>query len=143
MTHSPLLRILPYAGTLPFVVGALSNLSSTLPTIIYLTLFMDVQHLVLSYGLLIVSFLAGVQWGQYLSGLRPRINLLVSSNVVALVAWVAYIRLQPFYLCFVFAALFALLYAIDTQLNLALEYLRTRRNVTIIVCVSLLAVAFA
>lgn len=143
MQNSSLLRTLPYAGTLPFVLGAAAPLSTTLPTLIYMILFVDVQHLVLSYGLMILSFMAGVHWGQYLSGLRPRLNLLLSSNAVALTAWGCYILLSPIYICFAFAALFALLYVIDTKLSLDPSYLQTRRNVTCIVCISLVAVAFS
>jgi Protein of unknown function (DUF3429) len=142
MQNFSLLRTLPYAGALPFLAGALAKFSSTLPTIIYLTLFVDVTHLVLSYGLMIVSFMAGVHWGQYLSGARPQINLLLSSNAVALAAWAAYILMQPFYVCFVFAGLIALLYLIDTKLHLDVQYLQTRRNVSILVCGSLLLLAF-
>lgn len=143
MQNSSLLRTLPYAGTLPFVLGAAAQFSTSWPTIIYMVIFIDVQHLVLSYGLLIVSFMAGVHWGQSVSGVQSRFNLLVSSNAVALIAWGCYLTLPPFYVCLVFAALFALLYVIDTQLSLDPSYLQTRRNVTLIVCISLLAVAFA
>lgn len=138
---SPLLRILPYAGALPFVLGAAAKLSPTLPNLIYLIMFMDVQHLVLSYALVIIAFMAGVQWGQYVAGTRPRLNLLLSSNAVALVAWGCYIRLPPDYLCFAFIGLFALVYFIDTQLELPPQYLQTRRNVTLIVCTCLALIA--
>lgn len=141
MTNPTLLRILPYAGALPFIMGAAANLSGTLPNLIYLIMFMDVKHLVLSYALLIVSFMAGVHWGQHLSGMQTRFNLLLSSNAVALVAWGCYIRLQPDPLCFVFIGLFAVLYFIDTQLELQPNYLQTRRNVTLIVCTSLALIA--
>jgi Protein of unknown function (DUF3429) len=143
MSYSSLLRTLPYAGALPFVLGAAAQFSSTLPTLIYMVMFIDVQHLVLSYGLLIVSFMAGVHWGQSVSGVQSRFNLLVSSNAVALIAWVCYLTLPPFYVCLVFAALFALLYVIDTRLSLDPSYLQTRRNVTCIVGISLVAVAFS
>ena len=143
MQNTPLLRTLPYAGTLPFVLGAASLFSTTLPTLIYMVMFIDVQHLVLSFGLLIVAFMAGVHWGQSVSGVQSRFNLLVSSNAVALIAWGCYLTLPPFYVCLVFAALFALLYVIDTQLSLDPSYLQTRRVVTIIVCSCLAYIAFA
>jgi Protein of unknown function (DUF3429) len=143
MQNYSLLRTLPYAGALPFVLGAAAQFSPTVPTIIYMIMFIDVQHLVLSYGLLIVSFMAGVHWGQSVSRVQSRFNLLLSSNAVALIAWGCYLTLPPFYVCLVFAALFALLYVIDTQLSLDPSYLQTRRNVTCIVCISLVAVAFS
>jgi hypothetical protein len=104
--------------------------------------FIDVRHMVLSYGLLIISFMAGVHWGQYLSGLRPRLNLLVSSNAVALLTWFCYLKLQPFELLLVFAGIFAVIYLIDLQMRLDGSYMQTRRNVTAIVCSCLLVIAF-
>jgi Protein of unknown function (DUF3429) len=137
--NSTLARILPYAGTLPFVLGTIAKLTNTLPMIY----FIDMRRLVLSYGVLIVSFMAGVHWGQYLSGARGKVNLLIASNVATLVAWVAGLLLLPAHICYVLIVLFALLYAIDLGLSLAPAYLQTRRNVTLIVCLSLLALSFA
>jgi Protein of unknown function (DUF3429) len=142
MSQSPLLRILPYAGTLPFIFGAASRFSDSLSALVYLIFFIDVQRVVLSYCLLIISFMAGVHWGQYLSGIRPRINLLVSSNAVALLTWFCYLKLQSFELLLVFAGILAVIYLIDVQLKLDGSYMQTRRNVTAIVCSCLLVIAF-
>jgi Protein of unknown function (DUF3429) len=142
MSQSTLFRILPYAGTLPFIYGAASRFSHSLSALVYLMFFIDAQHMVLSYGLLIISFMAGVHWGQYLSGLRPRINLLVSSNAVTLLAWFCYLELRPFELLLVFSGIFAAIYLIDLQLKLESSYVQTRRNVTAIVCSCLLLIAF-
>jgi len=137
--NSPLLRILPYAGTLPFILGTFAKLTGELPMIY----FMDMRRIVLSYGVLIVSFLAGVHWGQHLSGTRGKVNLLVASNVVALVAWFGSLLMLPNQICYLFMALFVALYMIDRGLDLDPQYLQTRRNVTLIVCASLLALSFA
>lgn len=136
-SNTPLLRILPYAGTLPFVACALLLLFGVkeLPGLGH------TSAVALAYGLVIVSFMAGVHWGQFLSGLRPKLNLLVSSNAVALIAWGSDLMLAPVYECLVFVALFAFLYWIDTQLKLDPHYLQTRRYVTLIVCTSLLLIA--
>jgi Protein of unknown function (DUF3429) len=142
MSQSTLLRLLPYAGTLPFIYGVASRFSDSLSALVYLVFFIDVRHMVLSYGLLIISFMAGVHWGQYLSGLRPRLNLLVSSNAVALLTWFCYLKLQPFELLLVFAGIFAVIYLIDLQMRLDGSYMQTRRNVTAIVCSCLLVIAF-
>ena len=101
------------------------------------------QNAVLSYGLLIVSFMAGVHWGQYLSGLRAGVNLLVSSNIVALVAWFGFLLLPAFWFCLLLVLLFAVLYLIDMKLHCQSDYLKTRRNVTAIVCTSMLVIALA
>ncbi len=135
----PLLRVLPYAGTLPFVLGTIAKLTGTVPMIY----FIDMRRLVLSYGVLIVSFIAGVHWGQYLSGTRGHVNLLIASNVITLVAWLGGLLLLPVQICYLLIGLFALLYVIDMGLGLSPSYLQTRRNVTLIVCTSLLALSFA
>jgi Protein of unknown function (DUF3429) len=142
MLQSNFLRILPYAGTLPFMYGAASRFSDSLSAAVYFVFYLDVRHMVLSYGLLIISFMAGVHWGQYLSGLRPRLNLLLSSNALALLTWFFYLKLQPFELLLVFAGIFAVIYIIDLQLKLDASYMHTRRNVTAIVCGCLLVIAF-
>ncbi len=134
-----LLNILPYLGTLPFVLGTFAKMSGTLPMIY----FIDTRRIVLSYGVLIVSFMAGVHWGQYLSGTRGKLNLLITSNMIALVAWVGGLLMLPTHICYLLIVLFALLYVIDRGLEIPTAYLQTRRNVTLIVCACLLALSFA
>ncbi len=133
-----LLRLLPYAGALPFLGGTLMMLMRvhSLPFI------GPTQNAVISYGLLIISFMAGVHWGQYLSGVRGKVNLLVSSNVVALLAWFGFLLLPTFWFLVLLVALFAVLYFIDMQLHAPSDYLKTRRNVTAVVCSSFLVMAF-
>ena len=55
-----LLRLLPYAGALPFAGGALL----VLMRVHSLPFIGSTQNAVLSYGLLIIAFMAGVHWGQ-------------------------------------------------------------------------------
>lgn len=134
-----LVRVLPYAGALPFIAGAL----------LLLTGVQDVPHLgptrmiVLSYGLLIVSFMAGIHWGQYLSGVRSGVNLLASSNAVALAAWFGFLLLPASWFCLLLVVLFAALYGLDRMISAGTDYVATRRNVTGIVCLSLVVAAFA
>jgi Protein of unknown function (DUF3429) len=138
-SHSDLMRVLPYAGTLPFIAGALLLLMGV-QDIPYLG---ATRMLVLSYGLLIVSFMAGIHWGQYLAGVRAGVNLLASSNVVALVAWFGFLLLPASWFCLLLVVLFAVVYALDRQIDGGTDYLATRRNVTGIVCLSLVVAAFA
>lgn len=134
-----LLRMLPYAGAAPFVAGSML----TVLQIQRLPFLGATQHILLTYGLLIVSFMAGVQWGQYLAGARASVNLLVSSNVMALLAWFGFLLLPAFWFSLLLIFLFATLYVIDTQFQSDVEYLKTRRNVTALVCLSLLVATFA
>jgi hypothetical protein len=131
---SPLLRILPCAGALPFVGCAVLQLIG----IRELPLFGDVKTVASTYGLAIISFMAGVHWGQYLEGKRVDLNLLVASNAVTLAAWFGFLLLPQFAFSLVLVVLFGVAYLIDRQLHLPSDYLTMRRNVTLIVSASLL-----
>jgi hypothetical protein len=134
-----LLRTLPYAGVLPFIACALLSFLGIkdVPPL------GNTKTIMLTYGLTIVSFMAGVHWGQVLSGVKSNINLLVSSNVVALVAWFGFLLLPPHYFSALLMMLFVALYVIDRQLHPKSDYLTTRRNVTALVCLSSVVAAFA
>jgi hypothetical protein len=135
MTNSSsLLRILPYVGALPFVGCAILLLFGVkdLPPL------GDLNTVVATYGLTIVSFMAGVHWGQYLEGRRGDLNLLVASNAVTLAAWFGFLLLPPLAFSLVLVVLFGAVYVIDRQLHPQSDYLATRRNVTLLVSTSLL-----
>jgi Protein of unknown function (DUF3429) len=137
--HSMHLHLLPFAGALPFVAGAFWAVMPVQDA----PFIGSTQNAVLSYGLLIISFMAGTHWGQYLAGVRASVNLLVSSNVVALAAWFGFLLLPSLWFCLLLIFLFAVLYLIDMQVDSPSDYLKTRRNVTAIVCFSLMVTAFA
>lgn len=83
---------LALAGAMPFVAAAaltLSGLDEIGP-------FGTVTGLTLSYGLAIVCFLAGAHWATYLlKGPTLSMNLLVTSNVIVLGAWIPYVLAPP------------------------------------------------
>jgi Protein of unknown function (DUF3429) len=140
-SSSPLSIVLPIAGVVPFVGGAVLMLAGV-PALFGLS----VETMMLSYGLLIASFLAGVHWGQYLSGVRTRVNLLISSNVVALAAWFGFLLLPKRLFCLLLCVLFILFNSIDGHLlesaALSPRYKQVRAFVTISVCVSMLIAGF-
>ena len=142
-TKLSLFQILPFAGTLPFVMGALFLLFG----VDQIPYFGSIDRVVLSYALAIISFMAGVHWGHYVSGARTRVNLLVSSNVVTLGAWFGFLLLPKFYFCLLLMVLFVVLLSIDGHLRSAARidaaYMKMRRAVTSIVIISLGVVAFA
>lgn len=132
---------LALAGTLPFVAGAL------LPLLGYrsLPLLGAVDQLVASYGLAIVCFLAGAHWGMYLAGRSvDSLNLFVTSNVLFLVAWFAYVGAELTIAIGAQIIVFLVLLYIDRRLAAAdvisASYLRVRAVATLIAIVSLLAV---
>lgn len=107
-----------------------------------------VERLAASYGLTIVSFMAGVLWGVYLvSEDAVPGNPFLASNAVALIAWGAFLAGPPKLALGVMAVLFVYLLYVDYRLCrsgvLDGHYLALRRNVTIIVVLSLAALVLA
>lgn len=74
--------LLAMAGTLPFFFGLLLLVAGWPIQQFSAALF---SH---TYGVVIVSFLAGIQWGVYLFA-QGRLNLFVASNLIALLAWIS------------------------------------------------------
>ena len=137
-TERPLVSalILTYAGTLPFIAAALATI-----------LHFGAGHarLVIGpYGAVILAFLAGTEWGTYLnSSRRTRLNLLITSNLFALAAWVSLLVFDNRALFACEAVLFALLLLVDLHLRRAGQIapwiFRLRLNATLIVEACLLA----
>jgi hypothetical protein len=77
-----LAKILTYSGTLPLIASVVTH---------YFPLTgWDSTLIAGTYAAIIISFLCGIHWAAYLffANKCPR-NLLISSNVVALLAWTA------------------------------------------------------
>ena len=139
-----LYKTLAYAGAIPFVacaVAALAGFSVPEPA-------GPVERLAASYGLTIVSFMAGVLWGVYLThkGAVPG-HPFVASNAVALMAWGAFLAGPPKLALGIMAALFVYLLYVDFALCrsgvLTEDYFKLRRNVTVIVILSLVVLVLA
>ncbi|QLC25933.1 DUF3429 domain-containing protein [Parasphingopyxis algicola] len=133
---------LAYAGALPFVAGAALAVTGVDPA----SGLGPAPLIVAAWALTIVSFMAGVHWGQYLAaGEEIGINLFLTSNAIAITGWLAFLLLPVSRALLVFAALFAILLLIDRRLrkadHIAPGYWRTRVGVTAIVIVSLLVTA--
>lgn len=138
--ESRLLKILPFLGALPFVFGAgwvwyPWHMPFGLQPVAFLS----------GYGLVILGFMAGVHWGQHLSGARSALSLPLASNAFALAAWFGWLLLAPRWYFLLLAALFALLLTVDSSLRnsgaISAAYWRTRVQVTIIVALALIAAA--
>lgn len=134
-------RPLAFAGALPFVFCALLLWTGTAS----LPVFGAVSSIAASYGLMILSFMAGVHWGQRLSGVETSLNLFLISNAIALAAWFSFLLLQPRLFFASLAVLFALLLMIDRRLwaegQITRDYLSTRTTVSALVVVSLAVIA--
>jgi hypothetical protein len=134
-----LAKILTYAGTLPLIACVLSGIGPV-PGF-------DRSLVAQTYSAVIISFLCGIHWAAFLFFPEkcPR-YFLISSNVVALLAWgtllISYEVIARFLppLCFLF------LFALDSQLRMKAIipnwFYTLRRNATAIVVLSLLALAW-
>lgn len=134
--HHRTAQLLTYAGTLPLIIAAVELVVGRLPS-------SDVVWMASTYSAIIISFLAGIHWAYHLffSDRCPR-NLLLTSNTVALLAWVSLLvpQHQPWQillqiLCFLY------LLILDYKLSLAgilpPWFYSLRRNATVIVVLAL------
>jgi Protein of unknown function (DUF3429) len=141
--RSPQIKLantLTFLGAIPFVAPAVATLLG----------FRDVHMhaLVLSYGAIIASFLSGMHWGLSLRHAgETRINLLITSNIVALVAWASLIIPNTQWQYYLQMACFVLLLLIDYQLTKARVhaawFYHLRLLITGIVLASLLVMALS
>ncbi len=144
MERSRVYTLLTAAGALPFVIGALLPLTG----VDSIPLAGDLQSLVASYGLAIVSFLCGTHWAmQLMNPHRTPGDLFIASNVILLLTWAAFvIGKLPVTLLVQAIALAALLY-IDHRLRsggmTTGRYFRTRASATAAASLSLITIVVA
>lgn len=138
MESRKLYPLLTYAGVLPFV-------GCTLMPFVGLQELWNLgsfDYIAAAYGLAIVCFLCGAHWGTYLyrSGAAPD-NLFITSNVIVVAAWFAFLMAAQAITLFVLILSFLCLLVIDYRLLkaglLTDFYFRMRTNATIIAVVAL------
>jgi|TARA_R110002126_G_scaffold201791_4_gene349334 hypothetical protein len=82
MEKKTLAKILTYSGILPFIACAVYVVfADDIPFV-----QISAMDVLLAYGAIIASFIAGIHWGIYLFKDAP-LNLFIHSNVIALLAW--------------------------------------------------------
>ena len=142
MWYGAMRQVYPYltiAGAIPFWFCAIC-LMLDIQTVPVLG---DVQNILMVYGLVISSFLAGSHWGQHLhiDG-RWKILLPLSSNVIAVLLWFAYVVLAFKAMLVGFGVSFVILLLIDKMLHqekiIDSDYYRIRIIVTVLVVASLI-----
>lgn len=133
-----LASILTTLGALPFVGAVAAQLAGISA---YHTSYFS-----LTYGAVILSFLGGMHWGVFLSQAHvTRINLLVSSNLFALLAWLSLLMLVPLtqYLiqitCFVALLLIDRKLAADGMIERWFYNLRKQVTLVVVLCLATLA----
>jgi hypothetical protein len=79
-------HFLAYLGCLPFIITAI--FFSAKLQFMSATFF---ENIIKSYGLAIISFMSGVNWGQYLTfKQKPKLNLFLISNIITLLCWFSF-----------------------------------------------------
>lgn len=134
-----LANTLTFLGSIPFLVPATASLLGFRNA--------HMHALVLGYGAIIASFLSGMHWGLYLRHAeQTRINLLITSNIVALAAWISLIIPINYWQYALQIACFTLLLVIDHQLTKtqvhAQWFFNLRVWITVVVIAALLILAF-
>jgi hypothetical protein len=122
----PLMRLLTYAGLIPFVAATIAVWLGEA----------GAQFVLQSYGAIILSFLGGIHWGRALGAQNIHaIPLLISSNVMALVAWLSLLLTTPYLIYSILMACFAIQYQTDRALTklgiITPAFLRLRAHATL------------
>ena len=113
MESRKLYPVLTYAGLLPFIGCALMPFAG----IRELRGLSSVDFIAATYGLAIVCFLCGAHWGTSLyNRTAAPDNLLVTSNVIVIACWIAFLAGAPAVTLFVLILAFLGLLFIDYRL---------------------------
>ena len=131
--------ILTYGGAIPFVMGA-ACLVVDIRFVPFLGATVDVVE---AYGLVIASFLSGTHWQLHLNqNAGWSLFLALSSNVMAIGLWTAFLVLAPEAFFLALSFIFLIFLAIDHRLAISgfinKHYFKTRAGVTGIVVLSLI-----
>lgn len=130
--------ILAFTGALPIVASSLLLTFG----VFNLPWIGSTAELLRSYSLAIAVFMCGIHWGQYLLDSHARnMNLLMASNVLTVVCWIAYVAASFRAYFVIVIAIFMTLLWIDYRLHqdgrITSRYFRMRLAVTLVVCISL------
>lgn len=140
-TLPPIVRILMFTGALPFVGSAIASMSNASIALLGL----PPNQLALSYGLVILSFMAGALWGYQLSQPPAVTRELLKTNLVTVLAWLGSLYLNTQLALFLLAAGFIYLLWMDSCARrisrISTAYLRLRTLITGVVVISLVTVA--
>ena len=132
---------LTFAGTLPFIFCA-----------ILITIGVDAirvlgrtEDVLTVYGLVIATFMAGVQWGNHLSLADDNswaVRLPIFSNIIALALWLGFLILSTagfmWLLIISFIALLIIDYGLYQAQIISAKYFTVRKYVTLIVVIALI-----
>lgn len=133
--RSNLYRILALAGTLPFIGSVVLDVGR-------IDLLGEPARIASSYGLAIICFLCGAHWATYLYHRdQSPTNLFITSNVIVVLVWIAYLWLSMSIALIVQIVAFIYLLIIDHRLHridlITNHYFVTRAIPTVVAVLSL------
>jgi hypothetical protein len=134
MKNSNLIKLLTYLGALPFFLAFYIDLTNQS--------FLDLMGIqwFLTYGLLILSFMAGTLWGQVVNEPVKIKRIALLSNVITLSAWFAFLLADPAVVLVIMALGFVALYLLEAFVIKTIKrpdyYLALRLRVTTLVVVA-------
>ncbi|MFT6262061.1 MAG: hypothetical protein ACJAYK_002762 [Crocinitomicaceae bacterium] len=134
MKNSSLIKLLTYLGALPFFLAVYIGPSNQS--------FLDLMGIqwFLTYGLLILSFMAGTLWGQVVNEPVKIKRIALVSNAITLSAWLAFLLADPEVVLVTMALGFVALYLLEVVIISPIKrpdyYLVLRLRVTTLVVVA-------
>jgi 4-hydroxybenzoate polyprenyltransferase len=134
MNNSNLIKLLTYLGALPFFLAIYIGLSKQS--------FLEVVGIqwFLTYGLLILSFMAGTLWGQVVNQPIKVKRIALGSNAITLSAWFALLLADPAVVLIIMALGFVAIYLLEAVMMSSIkrpDYYRVLRlRVTMLVVVA-------
>lgn len=135
------IRVLTYLGVIPFLFAFIVRF---MPAEVYVAIS-SVQFIV-TYGAIIVSFIAGTHWSYYLLDNKVKLKLQIHSNIIALIAWIAVLfhnLISIYVLIFCFLYLLMLDYKSYKMQYIQYWYFKLRLHVTALVCAILILYVFS
>jgi prolipoprotein diacylglyceryltransferase len=129
-----LIKLLTYFGALPFFLAIYIGFSND-------AFFgIDGSRWFLSYGLVILNFMAGTLWGQVVNESIKVKRIALAANAITLVAWFAFLLADPSIVLIVLALGFVALYVLERFVMNPMKrpdyYLGLRLRVTALVVVA-------
>ena len=107
MNHSNLIKLLTYLGASPFFLAIFISLSNQT------FLGIDSRQWFLTYGLVILSFMAGTLWGQVVNASTRVKRIALATNVITLAAWFAFLLAGTSSVLLIIALGFIALYLLE------------------------------
>ncbi|MFT6310450.1 MAG: hypothetical protein ACJAQS_000815 [Porticoccus sp.] len=128
MNHFKWITLLTYLGALPFFLAIYARLSNNT--------FLGVEGIqwFVTYGLLILSFMAGTLWGQMIDQSIKVKRIAIATNAIVLAAWFAFLLADSAITLIIITAGFVVLYLLEAFVMRHLKrpdyYLTLRLRVT-------------